>query len=90
MARRTLAKALHVLLLMPLLVAHDKAVTENYVIEAALAHKVGNDVIRSNLRSDLFAKRRALTDAWAQYCSGDEATGNYRARWLVVHDHYFG
>lgn len=37
------------------------------VAEAALAHKVGNDVERAYRRSDALRKRRALMQAWAGY-----------------------
>ena len=42
------------------------------VCEMALAHTVGNVVEASYRRGDLFAKRRALADAWARYCDGAE------------------
>ena len=37
------------------------------VCEAALAHNVGDDVVRSYARSDLFRRRRALMQQWADY-----------------------
>ena len=37
------------------------------VIEAALAHAVGNKVEEAYARSDLFARRRRLMDNWAAY-----------------------
>ena len=37
------------------------------VMEAALAHKLGDAVEQAYARSDLFDKRRALMEAWAQY-----------------------
>ena len=42
------------------------------VAEAALAHKVGSDVELAYRRSDALEKRRALMQAWADYCSGNE------------------
>ena len=39
--------------------------------EAALAHKVGNKVERAYARSDLFDRRHALMDAWANYMFGE-------------------
>src|SRR5262249_35638252 len=39
------------------------------VVEAALAHVVGNKVEEAYQRGDLFEKRRRLMDAWAEYCS---------------------
>jgi integrase len=39
------------------------------VVEAALAHTVGNAVERAYRRSDAFAKRQRLMEAWAGYCA---------------------
>ena len=39
------------------------------VMEAALAHAVRNQVEAAYARSDLFARRRKLMDAWAAYIS---------------------
>ena len=41
------------------------------VIEAALAHAVGNKVEAAYARSDLFARRRRLMNDWAEYLGGD-------------------
>jgi integrase len=38
------------------------------VAEAALAHSVGSATERAYLRSDVFERRRALMEAWANYC----------------------
>ncbi|KRE05976.1 integrase [Bosea sp. Root381] len=38
------------------------------IIEAALAHQVGNAVERAYRRSDALQKRRALMEDWAKYC----------------------
>jgi integrase len=38
------------------------------VIEAALAHAIGNKTTAAYARGDLFEKRRRLMDAWANYC----------------------
>ena len=40
------------------------------VVEAALAHIVGNKVEATYARSDLFARRRRLMDEWAAYLAG--------------------
>jgi integrase len=45
------------------------------VIEAALAHTIGNKVEAAYQRGDLFEKRRRLMDAWAQFCSSAAAAG---------------
>ena len=42
------------------------------VREMALAHNVGNKVEQAYRRSDLFAKRRELAEAWARFCTGAE------------------
>ena len=41
------------------------------VVEAALAHVVGNKVEAAYARSDLFARRRRLMDDWAAYLDGE-------------------
>jgi integrase len=41
--------------------------------EMALAHRVGGAVERAYQRSDLFARRRSLMDAWGNYCTGTGA-----------------
>jgi hypothetical protein len=43
------------------------------VIEAALAHTVGNKVEAAYQRGDLFEKRRRLMEAWAGYCAAAPA-----------------
>jgi integrase len=45
------------------------------VIEAALAHTIGNKVEAAYQRGDLFEKRRRLMEAWAQFCSSGAAAG---------------
>ncbi len=39
------------------------------VAEAALAHKVGNDIEQAYRRSDALEKRRRLMEAWSKYCT---------------------
>lgn len=49
------------------------AETTNYpreIAELALAHTVGSEVERAYMRSDLFEKRRALMQDWADFVSG--------------------
>jgi integrase len=46
--------------------------TTNYpheVCEAALAHIVGDAVVRSYRRTDFFDRRRTLSNAWSTFCS---------------------
>ena len=44
------------------------------VAEAALSHAVGDTVERSYRRSDALEKRRALMQAWADYCAGERSS----------------
>jgi integrase len=44
------------------------------VRELALAHTVGDAVVRAYQRSDLFDRRRRLMDDWARYCAMPAAT----------------
>ena len=43
------------------------------IAEASLAHSIGNSVERSYRRSDALEKRRALMQAWADYCGGEQS-----------------
>jgi integrase len=43
------------------------------VAEAALAHAIPNKVEAAYKRTDFLAKRRKLMEAWAAYCSGNNA-----------------
>ena len=49
--------------------ATDKTHAQREVIEMALAHKVGNDVEASYLRTSALEKRRELMEQWANFCS---------------------
>ena len=46
------------------------------MIEAALAHVIGDKTESAYQRGDLLEKRRKLMDAWAAYCDSRAATGN--------------
>ena len=48
------------------------------VVEAALAHAVGNQTEAAYARSDLFERRRRLMDEWAAYVAGDMRPGDRR------------
>jgi integrase len=48
----------------------ESAHADREVAELALSHTVGNKVERAYARSDLFARRRSLMEAWARYSSG--------------------
>jgi hypothetical protein len=49
------------------------------IAETALAHTVGTAVIEAYRRTDLFAKRRELAEAWARYCAGGAEVTNFPA-----------
>ena len=49
--------------------AHERTAHSNHVIELSLAHSIGTAVEQAYRRSDLFAKRRQLIEAWAKFCS---------------------
>lgn len=51
--------------------ATDKTMTQREVIEMALAHKIGNDVEASYLRTSAIEKRRELMERWSSYCHGE-------------------
>jgi integrase len=42
----------------------------NHVCEMALAHVIGNKAEAAYRRGDLFEKRRAMMQQWADWCSG--------------------
>ncbi len=54
----------------------DKTNFPREVAEAALAHKVGDEVERAYRRSDALEKRRRLMQEWADYCSSSAEAGN--------------
>jgi integrase len=45
----------------------------DHIVEAALAHTISDAVVRAYKRTDLFAKRKAVMDAWARYCTSPVA-----------------
>jgi len=47
----------------------DETKVPREIAEAALSHKVGNQVEISYARSDHFKKRRALMDRWGRWCA---------------------
>jgi integrase len=52
----------------------------NEAAEMALAHTVSDAVVAAYKRTDLFDKRRALMEAWGNWCDGIEgATVHYIA-----------
>ena len=49
--------------------AAEATSSPNHVVEMALAHSIGHAVEAAYRRGDLLEKRRALMDAWANYCA---------------------
>jgi integrase len=49
--------------------ARDRTNFDNYVVEAALAHSLGDKVEAAYARSDVIEKRRKLMAAWAAFCA---------------------
>jgi hypothetical protein len=51
------------------------------LIEAALAHVIGNQAERAYRRTDALAKRRVLMEDWAKYLDGNVGkVANFRPR----------
>lgn len=59
--------------------AGDETSFPREVIEAALAHAVGNKVEAAYRRSDALEKRRRLMEAWSSYCSRGSRIVSLRA-----------
>jgi integrase len=53
--------------------AGDVTGFQREIVEAALAHLVGNQVEQAYRRGDAFEKRRKLMAAWADHCAGAAA-----------------
>jgi integrase len=53
--------------------AAERTMFPREVVEAALAHVVGDETERAYQRGDLFEKRRRLMTAWADYCAQHKA-----------------
>lgn len=49
---------------------------DNIQSEIALAHNVGDKVFQAYLRTDLVEQRRAMMNAWAGFCRGNEPAAN--------------
>jgi integrase len=48
--------------------ASERTSFQNEIVEASLAHVIGDKVEQAYRRGDLFEKRRRLMDAWAGFC----------------------
>jgi integrase len=55
--------------------AAERTAFTHEVIEMALAHAVGDAVVKAYQRSDLLQKRRALAEQWAVYAAGPAPAG---------------
>jgi integrase len=49
--------------------ASERTSFQNEIVEAALAHVIGNKVEQAYRRGDLFEKRRRLMQQWATFCA---------------------
>jgi integrase len=57
--------------------AEEVATVPHAVIEQAMGHQVGTQVERAYRRTDVLHKRRALMEAWAQWCEPNAGRRNY-------------
>jgi integrase len=55
--------------------ASERTSFQNEIVEAALAHVIGDKVEQAYRRSDLFEKRRRLMDAWTKFCDQPTTAG---------------
>ena len=55
--------------------ASERTSFQNEIVEAALAHVIGDKVEQAYRRGDMFEKRRRLMQAWSDYC-GKPAAAN--------------
>jgi hypothetical protein len=59
-------------------VAEEEAHFPHAVIEEAMGHVVGTQVERAYRRTDVLQQRRALMQAWADYCEPRDMTNIIR------------
>jgi integrase len=57
--------------------AEEVATVPHAVIEQAMGHQVGTQVERAYRRTDVLDKRRALMEAWAQWCEPNAGRRDY-------------
>jgi len=55
--------------------ASERTSFQNEIVEAALAHVIGDKVEQAYRRGDLFEKRRKLMEAWTGYCATAPSAG---------------
>jgi integrase len=60
--------------------AAEQTGIQSEVVEAALAHVIGNKVVAAYQRGDLFEKRRALMKEWARYCAGTRRQAAFKVQ----------
>jgi integrase len=53
--------------------ASERTSSQNEIVEAALAHVIGDKVEQAYMRGDLFEKRRKLMQQWATFCASAPA-----------------
>lgn len=58
--------------------ASERTSVQNEIVEASLAHVIGDKVEQAYMRGDLFEKRRRLMQQWATFCTAapQEKQGN--------------
>jgi hypothetical protein len=56
--------------------ARERTSFQNEIVEAALAHVVGDKVEQAYRRGDLFEKRRRLMQQWATFCASAPTSSN--------------
>jgi integrase len=49
--------------------ASERTSLQNEIVEAALAHVIGDKVEQAYRRGDMFEKRRRLMQQWATFCT---------------------
>ena len=64
--------------------AGDETNFQREVMEAALAHTLGNEAEQAYRRSDALTKRRELMSAWAAYVYGDADSNVVQLRSAVT------
>jgi integrase len=56
--------------------ASERTSIQNEIVEAALAHIVGDKVEQAYRRTDMFEKRRRLMQQWATFCTAEPIPRN--------------
>ena len=67
--------------------ASERTSTQNEIVEASLAHTIGDKVEQAYRRGDLFEKRRRLMQQWAMFCAtapAEHGQQTFAARFLIA------